>query len=307
MSIFIYMDYQIKFKNKETCQNVFLSSYFVTNKKLLPSDNFDVIKNIYTSFKQIYDSPKHKSNYNTQLRIFHDNLSSEFIKKYSTKKIKFIKVATKDIHYSKEDLLLFCVQQFIQYNLNVKNIFIIGHADVNIRSDTFKPLEFKPPTKEADGDMSNVESESEQAEIENKEENSCTPLFISQEPTLLDEDSIFYEKLNSLNINIKDSISDAILKTRPLLSCKVIGGKRETLYQYLDLVLPFVKHINDKYKDYTKNRKSFSTTSNKIAMNYYSLFENNIVTGFPFFIKKSEYDKLNGIEKQEIMFTLDTI
>ena len=151
------------------------------------------------------------------------------------------------------------------------------------------------------------ESESEQAEIENKEDNLSTPLFISQEQTLLDEDSIFYEKLNSLNINIKDSISDAILKTRPLLSCKVIGGKRETLYQYSDLVLPFVKHINDKYKDYTKNRKSFSTTSNKIAMNYYSLFENNIVTGFPFFIKKSEYDKLNCIEKQEIMFTLDTI
>ena len=30
-------------------------------------------------------------------------------------------------------------------------------------------------------------------------------------------------------------------------------------------------------------------------------------TGFPFFIKKSEYNKLNDIEKQEIMFTLDTI
>jgi hypothetical protein len=278
------MDYQIKFKNKENCENVVLSSYFITSKKLLPENNFNVIKKIYSSFKHVFASKP-----NTHLRIFHDHLNTDFIKKHSTKKIKFIKVNTKNIYYDVNDILFFSAQQFIQYNLDIKNLFIIGHSDVTIKNDPFTAL--------------NIEHN------EDALEDNHHPLFISQESTILSEDSIFFEKLKTLDIDINDILSGDkdTLKIRPLLSSKILGGNRDILYHFFDLVLPFVKHINDRYKEFTKNKKAFSTSSNKTALNYYGLFEKNIITGFPFYITKTEYDSLNVKEKQAIMFTIDTI
>jgi len=343
VSIFIYMDYQIKFKNKETCTNVFLSSYFVTSKNLFPKDNFDVIGKLYNSFKEIYEPIEHKAEpvttststststttntntntttnniyslENTHLRIFHDNLSSDFIQKFSTKKIKFIKVATKEIHYSPIDILYLSAHQFMLHNKDVKNFFVIGNHDVKIVNNPFINFPLQQSIVLND-DISKNSTEKKTEDLDNpivevvipeKNNKMSQELFISNESSTLIENTSLIHKLKTLGISLNDLVPEKTLKSRPLLSSNIIGGTKEVLSRFMEMVIPFIIHINKKYREFTKNKKSFSTTSVKTSINYYSLFEEKIITGFPFYTNKSEYYILNDKEKNSIMFTLDTI
>ena len=337
MSIFIYMDYQIKFKNKETCTNVFLSSYFVTSKNLFPKDNFDVISKLYNSFKEIYEpikpepksqpkaEPQHETSHktysleNTHLRIFHDNLSSDFIKKFSTKKIKFIKVATKEIHYSPIDILYLSAHQYMLHNKDVRNFFVRGNHDVKIVNNPFLNFPLQKSIVLNDdiiNDSTETAPEKKTEEVDNpivevvipeKNNEMGKALFISNESSTLIENTSLIHKLKTLDISLKDLVPEETLKSRPLLSSNLIGGTKEVLSRFMEMVIPFIIHINKKYREFTKNKNSFSTTSVKTSINYYSLFEEKIITGFPFYTNKAEYDILNDKEKNSIMFTLDTI
>lgn len=65
-------------------------------------------------------------------RIFYDNLSDEFLDKYTTEKIKFIKVDPSD--YSNNDWRFFCYRNFLEEN-KFDNVFLTDGSDVIVVKD----------------------------------------------------------------------------------------------------------------------------------------------------------------------------
>lgn len=65
-------------------------------------------------------------------RIFYDNLSDEFLEKYTTEKIKFIKVKNSD--YSNLDWRWFCYRNFLEEN-KFDSVFLTDGSDVTIVKD----------------------------------------------------------------------------------------------------------------------------------------------------------------------------
>jgi hypothetical protein len=113
--------------------SVILTSYF--SKKTHPNDPNDkhvigrmddgrVSQNSIEYIKNWYDSVK---NLNLEARIFCDNLSEDFIEKYTTDKIKFIKVETTD--YSNNDWRFFCYRNFLEENV-FDSVFLTDSSDV---------------------------------------------------------------------------------------------------------------------------------------------------------------------------------
>lgn len=65
-------------------------------------------------------------------RIFYDNLSDEFLKQYTTDKIKFIKVSPSD--YSNNDWRFFCYRNFLEEN-KFDSVFLTDGSDVTVVQD----------------------------------------------------------------------------------------------------------------------------------------------------------------------------
>lgn len=64
--------------------------------------------------------------------VFYDNLSDEFLKKYTTDKIKFIKVEPTD--YSNNDWRFFCYRNFLEENI-FDAVFLTDGSDVTVVKD----------------------------------------------------------------------------------------------------------------------------------------------------------------------------
>jgi hypothetical protein len=62
-------------------------------------------------------------------RIFYDNLSDEFVQKYSTDKIKFVRVETSQ--YSNLDWRWFCYRNYLEEN-KFDNVFLTDGSDVAV-------------------------------------------------------------------------------------------------------------------------------------------------------------------------------
>jgi hypothetical protein len=65
-------------------------------------------------------------------RVFYDNLSDDFINKYTTDKIKFIKVKNSD--YSNLDWRWFCYRNFLEEN-KFDSVFLTDGSDVTVVKD----------------------------------------------------------------------------------------------------------------------------------------------------------------------------
>lgn len=65
-----------------------------------------------------------------EARVFHDNLSDDFLKQYTTPKIQFIKVKTPD-GYPYNDWRFFCWRDYLEAN-KFDGVFLIDSSDVAI-------------------------------------------------------------------------------------------------------------------------------------------------------------------------------
>ena len=118
--------------------SVILTSYF--SKKKHPNDPKDqwvVGRNsngFVNSDSFSYIEPWYNSVNSLGLTgfIFYDNLSEEFLKKYSTDKINFIKVKPSD--YSNNDWRFFCYRNFLEEN-QFDSVFLTDGSDVTVVKD----------------------------------------------------------------------------------------------------------------------------------------------------------------------------
>jgi hypothetical protein len=65
-------------------------------------------------------------------RVFYDNLSYDFVNKYTTDKIKFINVSPSD--YSNNDWRFFCYRNYLEEN-KFNNVFLTDGSDVTVAKD----------------------------------------------------------------------------------------------------------------------------------------------------------------------------
>lgn len=131
--------------------SVILTSYF--SKKKHPNDPSDpwvigrssdgrVSQNDFKYIEPWYNSV---NSLGLDGRIFCDNLSEEFISKYTTDKIKFIKIS--DFDYSNNDWRFFCYRDFLDNN-KFDSVFLTDASDVTVVKDPsciidkFKEIDF---------------------------------------------------------------------------------------------------------------------------------------------------------------------
>lgn len=118
--------------------SVILTSYF--SKKIHPNDPNDsavvgrsndgrVLQNDFKYIQPWYESVNRLG---LQGRIFCDNLSEEFIEKYTTENIKFIKVYSSE--YSNNDWRFFCYKNYLKLN-KFDNVFLTDGSDVTVVKD----------------------------------------------------------------------------------------------------------------------------------------------------------------------------
>jgi len=116
-------------------KTVIFTSYFSVKKHPNnPNDtavigrDFDgrVLQNSFNYISQWYNSIV---NTGISGRIFYDNLADDFIKKYSTEKIQFIKVSPSD--YSNNDWRFFCYRNYLEDH-SFDNIFLTDGSDVKV-------------------------------------------------------------------------------------------------------------------------------------------------------------------------------
>lgn len=118
--------------------SVVLTSYFSVKKH--PNDPNDtwvigrradgrVSQNDFNYIEPWYNSVNKLS---LEGRIFYDNLSDEFLERYTTDKIKFIKVSPSD--YSNNDWRFFCYRNFLEEN-KFDSVFLTDGSDVTVVQD----------------------------------------------------------------------------------------------------------------------------------------------------------------------------
>jgi hypothetical protein len=76
-------------------------------------------------------------------RIFYDNLSDDFLNKYTTNKIKFIKVVPSD--YSNNDWRFFCYRKFLEEN-KFDSVFLTDASDVTVVKNPSEIISSFPDT-----------------------------------------------------------------------------------------------------------------------------------------------------------------
>jgi UDP-glucuronate 4-epimerase len=117
--------------------NVILSNYFTT--KLDPQRNITWETDKYSIIKEWVESLN-------KLRLkgilFHDNLSDEFIAKYSNKYLQFISYKIKT-NYSLNDERFICFYEFLKNNLQIDKVFTTDVSDVKFYRNPFELINDK--------------------------------------------------------------------------------------------------------------------------------------------------------------------
>lgn len=129
--------------------SVILTSYF--SQKEHPNDANDLCvigrnsdgRVLQNDFK--YIEPWYNSilSLDLEARVFYDNLSDDFLDKYTTDKIKFIKVQNSD--YSNLDWRWFCYRNFLKEN-KFDSVFLTDGSDVTVVKDPSLILKEFPET-----------------------------------------------------------------------------------------------------------------------------------------------------------------
>jgi hypothetical protein len=127
--------------------SVILTSYFSIKKH--PNDPNDkcvigrgndgrVLQNDFRYIEPWYNSV---NKLNLEGRVFHDNLSEDFLNKYTTDNIKFIKVTPSD--YSNNDWRFFCYRNYLEEN-RFDCVFLTDGSDVRVVKDPCKIIKDNP-------------------------------------------------------------------------------------------------------------------------------------------------------------------
>ena len=195
-----YKSYKISlFKPK--LESVVMTTYFCglndSQKNIIsPCNDIRYIGNWYFSMKDL------------QLNgiIFYNNLSKEFVKKYTTNYIKFVKVDSSKFKNSLNDERFIIYYNYLLKHKNIKNVFMTDGNDITVVKNPFLYLK-KFSNKILVG--------SEEDNISNKLDWFIKPC---------------------LDINIRNYLIQ--IKDKTILNAGIIGGKRKN-------ILSFLKKISD--------------------------------------------------------------
>lgn len=104
--------------------------YLDTNNKIIGIDGDGFVEN--NSFEYISNFYNSVINLDLDVVVFHDNLSDEYIEKYSTDSISFVKV--NDSKYSNNDYRFLCYLQWLRKH-EYESVFLVDIADVIVVRD----------------------------------------------------------------------------------------------------------------------------------------------------------------------------
>jgi hypothetical protein len=110
--------------------NAIFTTYFTSEKDpqrpfIWANDDFSIIKNFYNSVVK----------YNLHCFIFYDNCSDEFVQKYQTDKIKFVKYDARNKNMVDERWSLYYT--YLKHNENIKKLLCLDISDVVILKNPF--------------------------------------------------------------------------------------------------------------------------------------------------------------------------
>lgn len=247
-------------------ENLIISTYFF-KKFIDPEKQIYIPMNDFNVIKNLYRKSLKWNE--ADVRILHDGLDKEFITRYSKKWIKFVKVDTLANPMGPKDIRLILALEYIKEHPEWTNVFIIDSLTVKCITNPFRAVM-----------------------------NNSNSLFIASQKKMLLQNSMFIKKLT----NIGEDVDDSILHERPTLNADIIGGNRDILISYLEQVQDILERLHDLFRNHAGG--SFSIRHTMIAVNYVSLFYDNILTGHPLHTTTKNY-QMHGNAQGNLMFTFD--
>lgn len=247
--------------------NLILSSYFC-KKFVNPEKQIYIPKNDFNVIKNLYTKTRTQWN-EADIRILHDGLDREFITRYSKKWIKFVYVDTMEYPVSGKDIRIMAAINYIKENPQWEKIFIVDSITAKCISNPFNALD-----------------------------KNISSLFIASEKKKLLTYSMFLQKLE----RIGEKMDNYNLSERMTLNADILGGHRTILIPFLEQVQEMLIRLHEDFKN--KGCLDFSIRHNMIAVNFVSLFYDNILTGHPLHTQNKNY-QMNGNAQGNLMFTFN--
>jgi hypothetical protein len=226
----------------------YFAVYYTRNKDRhknvnVENDNFEYMRDYYNSIE--------KNNLNAT--IFHDNLSSNFINKYATNKIKFIK---QTINYLMQphDIRFIELYKYLLDNKHIKKICLTDISDVIIIKDCHDLIE------------------------NNK-------LYVGGESEYIYENEWFAEYLQYIKEKYK---MDILCHDKKILNCGIVCGNREIIMDFLKKI---VYLLNKLYIDENTRPLDMFVINHIIYTNFNDqlYIGNNLNTPFGHYIHDEYY------------------
>jgi len=247
--------------------NLIISTYFF-KKFVHPEKQIYIPKNDFNVIKNLYTQTRTRWD-EADVRIFHDGLDKEFVTRYSKKWVKFVHVDSLKVPLGPRDTRLILALEYIKENPQWEKVFIVDSITVKCICNPFNAVD-----------------------------NNIQSLFIASEKKKLLDNSMFLKKLNKIG----EHLNEEDLEERITLNGDILGGHRDIVLPYLEQVKELLERLHDLFKRY--NGGSFSIRHNMIAINYVSLFYDNILTGHPLHTPNKNY-QMHGNAQGNLMFTFN--
>lgn len=244
---------------------------YMTSKKD-PQRGFFQDNNSYNYIKPWYETMKEKKLHGV---IFYDNLSDDFIKKYQTDKIFFVK--TKLGMYSINDERYIIYNVFLNKNPHYKYVLTSDVSDVEINKDPFELMQLEP---EKIFIGTNVVIEGPEIR---------TPKWYDRREW----------KIVRFNDALKRANYDPIGYTKnkyQIYNVGLLGGSYKVVKPFIDEMCKIIFIVNN-------NKNNNMLIANYIAVKHYIKGYNKItfctdklITGYPFNSVYKKYEKLGESE-----------
>lgn len=257
-------------------QNVICTTYFTSktdpqSKQKIESDSIDYISSWYNSVKEL----------NIDGIVFYDNLSSEFVKKYKTKHITFLKCKLGDFSLNDERFIIYYMF-FLKHK--AKHVLFTDGNDVIVKKEPFKFFESK------------IDS----------------TIFVGRGK----ENKIFQSKWNVSSVNkLIEGLPEGIaipnnFYNMAIYNAGIIGGKHSTVLYFLRQICNlFLKLNNDKNNNMAAMHYVlyfyFYPNCRKYLNSWYSNFINKDFKILIF--QKLKYRKMDFIMNEKINYSNDRI
>ena len=205
-------------------KNVIMTTYFCKKKdpqrkKFAPCNDFKYIKPWYNSINKL----------GLNGIIFHDGLSSNFINKYQTDKIKFEYVNSQNFKYSMNDQRYFIYLDYIKKNSEIQNVFMTDGNDVTVVNSPFN--KFKKICVGQDAD-----DKGEQIYTNND--------YIKRQLEIFNNHEWAY------------SIDDS--ENKKFYSAGILGGNRQQMLYFLNKMIVIFNKMNEEQKKKNLNMVVFN-------------------------------------------------